>query len=565
MSPVLSVEDLRIESLSGLAVVDAVSLDVRAGEAFGLVGESGSGKTTTALAVLGWVRPGLRLVRGSIKVDGEEVLGRRERDLRRLRGRLVAYVPQNAGAALNPSLRVGRQIVEVLRHRTKNRGRNVVGDVLELVNLPGDRKFQRRFPHQLSGGQLQRLALGVALAARPKVLVLDEPTTGLDVVTQQLVLDEVDRIRAELGVAIVSISHDLALVAARTDRLAVMMGGKVVERGPSRLLLAKPADDYTKALVDAVPDPRRIRHAGPSAAPPLNGAIGKHVNGVSAPSPAERPLLTVEQLRAIHKTRHGTVVAAEDVSFAVERGGCLALVGESGSGKTTIARCVVGLHKPENGSIRLDDAALAAIAPKRTLQQRRRIQIVFQDPFDSLNPRTSVHDAIARPVRKLGGFTRVDANGEVSRLLERVRLPARLAAAYPTELSGGECQRVAIARALAAKPELLVCDEITSALDTSVQASVLELIEELRADLGLALLFISHDLGVVASVADRVVVLERGIACEHGAAVDVLTSPSHPYTQKLLGAAPSLSAALAAGERADALSISASSPAPRPT
>jgi peptide/nickel transport system ATP-binding protein len=530
----------------GLPVVDNVSFEVHAGEAFGLVGESGSGKTTTALAVLGWVRPGLRLVHGSVRIGGEEIVGRKESDLRSRRGRLVAYVPQSAGAALNPSFRVERQITEILRHRTDNPDRSAVGEILELVNLPRDRTFQRRFAHQLSGGQLQRLGLAVALAARPKVLVLDEPTTGLDVVTQQVVLDEVDRIRAETGIAMISISHDLGLVAARTDRLAVMSAGRIVEQGPSRKVLAHPADDYTRELVDAVPDPRRIRHVVVPVSPRANGAMTSASTATAGSAvPNGTLVLAVNGLRATHRTRHGAIVAADDVSFSVERGGCLALVGESGSGKTTIARCVVGLHKPERGSIQLDDETLAQVAAKRTLEQRRRIQIVFQDPFDSLNPRMSVRESIARPLRKLAGLTRAHAHAEVDRLLERVRLPRRLAAAYPGELSGGECQRVAIARALAAKPEILVCDEVTSALDTSVQASVLELIEGLRSDLGLALLFISHDLGVVASIADRIIVLERGVACEHGTAQSVLTEPSHAYTQKLLSAAPSLSAALA--------------------
>ena len=534
MSALLVVEELRVETLSGRPIVDGVTFDVKAGEGFGLVGESGSGKTSTALAVLGWFRPGLAYAHGSVEIDGDELLGRPERELRRLRGRLVAYVPQSAAAALNPSFRVGRQLTEVLRHRSDESGATV-GQLLELVNLPSGRAFQRRFPHQLSGGQLQRLGLAVALASRPKVLVLDEPTTGLDVVTQQLVLDEVDRIRRETGVAMISISHDLGLVAARTDRLAVMLSGRIVEQGPSRDVLGRPSHRYTRALVEAVPDPGKVRQAPSRPATPSRSA-----------DPPATPILTVEALRALHRTRHGVVVAADDVGFGVERGGCLALVGESGSGKTTIARCVVGLHKPERGTISLEGETLRPVAAKRTREQRRRIQIVFQDPFDSLNPRMSVREAVARPLRQLLGLSRGEAHAEVGSLLERVRLPSRLVHAYPAELSGGECQRVAIARSLAARPDVLVCDEITSSLDASVQASVLELIESLRAELGLTLLFISHDLGVVAAVADRVVVLERGVACEHGPAEAVLTSPSHPYTRRLLKAAPSLSAALAA-------------------
>ena len=532
----IAVKDLRIENLAGHPVVDGISFEIRPGEAFGLVGESGSGKTTAALAVLGWIRPGLRLMRGSVRVDGEEMLGRSESDVRGRRGKLVAYVPQSAAAALNPSLRVGRQIAEMLRHLSKDERVERIKGALELASLPSDERFQRRFPHQLSGGQQQRLGIAVALACRPKALILDEPTTGLDVITQELVLDEVDRIRAELGISMIKISHDLALVARRTDHLAVMLLGEIVDLGPSRDVLGKSKHKYTRALVDAVPDPRLTRHRDlPSASNGIPLSIGEK---------RPPPLLSVEELRATHRTRHGTVVAADGVSFAVQHGGCLAIVGESGSGKTTIARCVAGLHQMESGSIRLDGVQLRQVAPKRTREQRRRIQIVFQDPLDSLNPRRSVRDSITRPLQLLREFSRKSAESRVDDLLERVRLPKRLGDAYPVQLSGGECQRVAIARALAADPELLVCDEITSSLDTSVQASVLALIEDLRSDLGLSLLFISHDLGVVATVADDVLVLERGIVCEYGPAERLLAAPTHHYTQRLLASAPSLSASL---------------------
>ena len=585
-TPLLTADGLSVRLTTGPAIVDDVSLRLHAGEILALVGESGSGKTTTALALLGATPPAAYLAAGSVAVAGESLLGRTERDLRRLRGRLVSYVAQEPGSALNPALRIGRQIAEIVAVHAPHLDRAaVVARALERVGLPSDRAFQRRYPHQLSGGQQQRVCIAQALVLEPPFLVLDEPTTGLDVVTQAGLLDEIRRLRDSTGVGIVYVTHDLAAVASLADRLAVMYAGRIVEEGPTAAVLAAPAHPYTAGLVASVPDPAAPRKligipgvaAGVAERPSGCAFTPRCPQQVAAchtevplrrqvqpghavrcgewtrtpliaaaplltppPTPSTVALLRVEGLRAVHRTRRGLVEAVRDVSFTVALGECLALVGPSGSGKTTIARCLAGLHHPCAGVIRWQDEALAATARQRTQEQRGRIQLVFQNPSDSLNPRQPVGAAIARPARLLHGETKTAAGAHVAQLLERVRLPAAIADRYAGELSGGEQQRVALARALAARPQLLICDEITSALDVSVQAAVLDLLAELRADLGLAILFISHDLGVVAHVADRVVVLHDGAVTEAGPVRDVLDRPRTPDAQRLVAAAPRL-------------------------
>lgn len=585
--PALSVTDLRVELDSGTAVVEELSLSVTPGEIVGLVGESGSGKTTTALALLGYTRPGVRISRGNVQVAGRTIDGRKEAAARRLRGSVVSYVPQDPGNALNPALRIRSAIQDMLDEHADRRPENATVDrALENVHLPALPEFTRRFPHQLSGGQQQRVTIALALVCEPPVVVLDEPTTGLDVITQARVLDEIERLRSELQLAMVYVSHNLAVVARIADRIAVMYAGRIVEQGPAVEVLTRPRHPYTRGLVASIPD-----HASPRLLRSMPGvAVGlddRPIGCAFAPRcpqrqdrcerempqlekiepsrlvrcfewrstpPLERespqrlvprvavgtPLLSVEDLHAEYAGRHERTVAAKGVGFTVEPGACVALVGESGSGKTTIARCIAGLHEPESGVIRLHGAPLPGKASRRSIEARRRVQIVFQNPYDSLNPRHRVADAIARPARLLRKLSRSEAESEVVRLLERVRLPSRLARRFPGELSGGERQRVAIARALAANPELIVCDEITSALDVSVQAAVLEVLSELRTDLGLALLYISHDLGVVASIADRVIVLEQGVVREEGPVAAILSAPRHPYTRRLLDAAPAL-------------------------
>jgi oligopeptide/dipeptide ABC transporter ATP-binding protein len=587
-APVVRVDDLSIHLQTGEPVVEGVTFHVNPGEIVGLVGESGSGKTTTALSLLGYTRPGVVIERGTVEVGGESVLGRDRRSLRGLRGKTVSYVPQDPGGSLNPSMRVGDAIMDVLRaHRSGARSDESVRSALERVELGSDPRFAHRYPHQLSGGQQQRVTIAMACVCDPPVAVLDEPTTGLDVLTQDRILAELRRLRDEDGMAMVYVTHDLAVVSQMADRIVVMYAGRIVENGPAAEVIERPRHPYTRALVEAIPDfrhPRALRgiagvsvgvgdwpsgcafaprcaHQQPrcqEALPELEETVpGHHVRCMrwmeldlhEADRGGDRdrrdvaaapPLLAVSGLEARYRSSRSARPAVDAVSFTVEPGRCVALVGESGSGKTTIGRCIAGLHVPAAGTISFDGVPIAGAARKRPLEVRRRIQIVFQNPFESLNPRQRVRTAIVRPLRVLRRLDRAAAEREVGELLERVKLPARLADRFPVELSGGERQRVAIARALAARPDLLICDEVTSALDVSVQAAVLELLQELQRELHLSMLFITHNLGVVACIADTVLVLDQGSLCESGAVADVLASPSHDYTRRLLAAAPCL-------------------------
>ncbi|BBJ41344.1 putative oligopeptide ABC transporter, ATP-binding protein [Streptomyces antimycoticus] len=536
-TPIVSVEALSVAYRSGgreVPVVDEVSLEVRPGRTLALVGESGSGKSTVAATLLGHLRHGSRLTGGRVAVEGRDVFALPARELRRLRGGTVAMVSQNAGHALTPSMRIGRQIAEA-------GGEVPVTDLLEQVRLPHPRELARRYPHELSGGQQQRVAIAMAIAARPKVLVLDEPTTGLDVITQRGVLDLVGALREELGLAAVLVSHDLGVVAHMADEVCVLRAGRVVEAAPTRRLFAAPADPYTRRLLASVP---RIADAGLA----LVGEDGTREIRPKAEVPAD----AAEALDVREVTiDYGTSRAVDGVSFSVRRGEVLALVGESGSGKSTIAWSLAGLRGLSAGTMRaassgaLGGAAgsaaggdLGAPARRRPLALRRTVQLVFQNADTSLNPRRSVGDAIRRPLRFFGSAgSRGEAASRARRLIADVRLDPDFADRLPAQLSGGQRQRIGIARALAGEPEVLIADEITTALDVSVQADVLRLLDDLRRERELACLFISHDLAVVRGIADRVVVLRHGVVVEEGPTDAVFERPGHPYTRALMGAA----------------------------
>jgi peptide/nickel transport system ATP-binding protein len=586
----LAVSGLRVNLTSGAPIVEDIDLYAAPREILGLVGESGSGKTTTALAMLGYTRPGVRITAGEVRIADQPIDLSDELSARSSRARLAAYVPQDPANSLNPAQRIRASILDTLRaHGAGGEAPESVESVLSSVHLPASEPFSRRYPHELSGGQQQRVTIGMALGGGRAAVLLDEPTTGLDVVTQKKIIEELARLRAAHSMAMVYVSHDLAVVAALADRIAVMYAGRVVEEGLTSQVLASPRHPYTVGLVASVPDhlrprrlaampgvaagvetrsrgcafaprcPQRVEHCERSV-PPLEDIRPRHrvrcfeaartpsleLEGLPAlqerPRPGPKALLRVEHLVAGHGPRHAQPVV-RDVSFTVAARECLAIIGESGSGKTTIARCVAGLHEPRSGEISFDGDALPAKARNRPRAALRRIQIVFQNPYESLNPRHSVADALARPMRLLLSASRRDADREVEALLELVRLPASVARRLPRELSGGERQRVAIARALAAKPDLLICDEITSALDVSVQAAVLSILEELRNELSLAMLFITHNLGVVATVADRVLVLENGEICETGSVAEIIQAPRAEYTRTLVGAAPRMDGA----------------------
>ncbi|MFF0163870.1 dipeptide ABC transporter ATP-binding protein [Streptomyces sp. NPDC005263] len=524
MTPLVSVNSLSVAYRSGgrqIPVVHEVSLEAAAGQTLALVGESGSGKSTLAAALLGHLRHGSHVTGGSVAVDGRDVFALSAPELRRLRGRTVAMVAQNAGQALTPSMRVGRQIAEA-------GGDIPVTDLLAQVRLPRPAELARRYPHELSGGQQQRVALAMAIAARPKVLVLDEPTTGLDVVTQRGVLDLIAALRDELGLAAVLVSHDLGVVAHLADEVCVLKSGRVVESAPTRRLFATPREPYTKRLLASVP---RLDDAGLA----LVRETGEREIRPRAVVPEDAPVTVSARDVTVD---YGSSRAVHGVSFEVRRGEVLALVGESGSGKSTLAWTLAGLRTPSGGAMAHESGDLARPAQRRPMSLRRRVQLVFQNADTSLNPRRSVGDAIRRPLRFFGTASgRADSAERARRIIADVRLDPALADRLPAQLSGGQRQRIGIARALAGEPDVLIADEITTALDVSVQADVLRLVDDLRRERDLACLFISHDLAVVRGIADRVVVLRGGVVVEEGPTEAVFSDPRHPYTRQLMAAA----------------------------
>jgi peptide/nickel transport system ATP-binding protein len=591
-APVVQVSDLRVE-LAGLGVdiVDEIALQIHSGEVLGLVGESGSGKTTVGMALLGHVRRGGRVGGGAIAVDGRDLSALGGDELRRLRGGIVSYIPQDPGTALNPALRIGTQLAEVLEAHvpgwTDDERRERVREALGEVALPTDDVFLRRYPHQLSGGQQQRVAIAMAFANRPKVIVCDEPTTGLDVTTQARVLETVRDLCRSHQVAALYVTHDLAVVAELADRVAVMYAGRIVESGPREAIFSAPRHPYTRRLLRAVPDiagkrtvvgiPGRAALPGSrpegcffhprcpladdesrSAFPPVTDLGGghtvrcfHHAEAVQRAEPegagqlgpravGEELVLTVRDLDAHYGASH----ALFRIELDVHRQECLALVGESGSGKTTLARSVSGLHSDYTGQVRLRDDPLPQSARRRSREARKEIQYIFQNPYASLNPRRTIGQTIGRQLQLFYPGSRADTGKRVAECLERVALSSSAASRFPDQLSGGERQRVAIARALAAQPSVLICDEVTSALDVSVQAAIIELLGQLRRDMGLSMLFITHDLALIRTIADRVAVMNEGRIVEQGTVDTILTAPTAEYTRELLANTPSIEVAL---------------------
>ncbi|WP_111721067.1 ABC transporter ATP-binding protein [Homoserinimonas sp. OAct 916] len=582
----LSLDDITVTTRSGDSIVQNVSIDIPAGSIVGIVGESGAGKSTVALSTLGYEQAGTAISSGRMHLGDREVTFPAKAFVSDIRGKRIAYVPQEPAVSLNPSTRVAASLISMRRLHGMDADISYIRQILRSVHLPSDPGFLRRYPHQLSGGQQQRLCLALGLACEPEVLVLDEITTGLDVVTQEAILDEVRRLATERQIGVIYITHDLAVVAELADRLVVMYAGEIVESGPTSEVIRRPAHPYTKALIEAAPShrrPSRVRpldgivpaiDARPSGCffaprcplateicrtehPELGDLSDKHsvrcfhtekVEPVLEPQLREtgilvedpKVLLAIDELTASHKTKNGRLTVAESISLQITEGECVALVGESGSGKTTIARSIIGLHTFDSGTVSLGGEPINPAVRSRTRDQRRRMQFIFQNPRGSLNPKQTIQEIVTRPLTQLRGLGRVDAEREFFSLLDEVRLPTSTAGKLPRELSGGERQRIGIARALAAQPDLLICDEVTSSLDVSVQAAVLELLRELGRDRGLGMLFITHDLGVVASIAHEVLVLLKGRICERGSVSDVLSKPSHDYTKSLLFSAPSL-------------------------
>lgn len=512
---------LRVEGLtvigrpSDVEIISDVSLTVNRGEILGLVGESGSGKTTLGLSLLRHLKRATQITEGRVWVGERELASLNEQQVRNLRGRAVAYIPQSPASALNPALRLGTQLTEALHDDTSTSDQVAerVREVLREVALPDDPAFLRRYPHQLSGGQQQRVAIAMAFVGRPDLIVLDEPTTGLDVTTQAHVLETIKAMTREYGTAGVYISHDMAVVADLADDIAVMYQGELVEHGRTEQVLSAPRHEYTRRLLMAVPLLRTSGHIEP------------------APR-TEEPLLRIFELSA----GYGRTRVLEGIDLSVSRGECVALLGESGSGKTTLSRSVAGLHHQFEGGLVFDGQALAGTSYRRTAEQRRRIQYVFQNPYEALNPRKRVRDQILGPYRHLVGRPD-DPDLVVAQALERAALPASYGERFPEQLSGGERQRVCIARAVATRPDLLVCDEITSALDVSVQAEIVKLLRSLQDD-GMALLFVTHNIALVSNIADRVAVLNKGRIVEYGPVGQVMSAPEHEYTRALIADTP---------------------------
>ncbi|NDL58727.1 ABC transporter ATP-binding protein [Phytoactinopolyspora mesophila] len=504
MTGILAVDGLTITAADGTPVLTDVSCRLRAGVRLAVVGQSGAGKTTLALAALGVLRPGLRLVTGTVRLTGHDVFSHTEKARRRLRRQSTAWLGQDPAATLTPTMPVARQIAELLDDPSDDE----ITERLRSAMLPTDPEFQRRLPGQLSGGQQRRVALARAMAGRPRLVVLDEPTAGLDPVTSHAIMAELDRLHNEFGFALLVVTHDPVL-AERCDEQLVL--------GPQ-----------PRSHVAAQEEPPTAPAPSPPVAP-STPRQGRDAATLSAPPGAA---LRVDNLHAAYGAR----ATLHGVSFDARRGECVAIVGTSGSGKSTLARTVAGLHPPSGGRIEVNGDDAAPLARDRTREQRAAVQLIPQDPYGALHPRRSALASVIRPIRVLHNETRHAAAAIATELLDRVGIDAALSRRRPDEMSGGQRQRVVIARALAARPTVLICDEITSALDATVAGSVMETIARLRAELDLTVLFITHEMDLVRRIGDRVVVIDDGRVREYGTVTDIFTAPRHPATASLLNA-----------------------------
>jgi peptide/nickel transport system ATP-binding protein len=537
--PVLSISGLAVAFRTGSELVTAISdinIDVAAGETVAVVGESGSGKSTTAAAVNRLLPENGVITAGSIRFDGRELTELTENAMVTLRGAGIGLVPQDPMSNLNPLMRVGDQIGEALEVHGRTTGDATdarVVELLEMVGITDAANRARQYPHEFSGGMRQRVLIAMGLACKPRLLIADEPTSALDVTVQRRILDQLDELTDDLGTAVFLITHDLALAAERADRIVVMFRGRIVEEGTSDEVLGNPQHEYTKQLLAAAPSLASRRDALPKR----------------QAAASETPFVEVRELRkefALRSPKPGepqSFTAVDGVSFAIRRGTTVSIVGESGSGKSTTANMVLGLEDVTDGSILFDGLDLTTLRRKELFALRRRVQPVFQNPYASLDPRYTVEQSIAEPLRVHRIGTPATRHARVLELLEQVALPAAMAERLPHELSGGQRQRVAIARALALEPELVVLDEAVSALDVLVQAQILDLLADLQKRLGLSYLFISHDLAVVRMISDEVHVMQRGVIVESGTPERIFDDPQHPYTKELLAAIPGASLA----------------------
>ena len=513
----LSIADLKVEAETDdgwQPIVNGVSLPLRKGEVLGLIGESGAGKSTIGLAAMGFTRPGCRIAGGTVTFDGIDLLKLPPAQLRAMRGTRIAYVAQSAALSFNPAHRIMDQTIEtaVLDMGVPRRqARQDALDLFRQLQLPDPERLAERYPHQVSGGQLQRAMTAMAMTCRPDLIVFDEPTTALDVTTQVEVLAAIRKAVQQHGTAAIYITHDLAVVSQMADRILVLRHGSEVEEAPTRQMLAAPREDYTKSLWS-------VRHLHKPAAP------------------RDDVILDMRNVDAAY----GKFKVLDDITLSVPRGRTLAVVGESGSGKSTLARVVSGLLRPEKGEVLFKGATLPPVVEKRSREQLRQIQLVYQSADTALNPRQRVGDLVGRRLELYFGMKGREKERRIGELLDQVELGAHHIGRFPAELSGGQKQRVSIARALAAKPDLMICDEITSALDQIIQGEILKLLMQLQRETGVSYLFITHDIATVRAIADEVVVMNRGKIVQQGPKDTVLSPPYPPYTGRLLDSVPEI-------------------------
>ena len=582
-----------------ISILKNISTSINQGETVGIVGESGSGKSTLALAMMGYVKQGLFTISGECMFHSNNLLEMSNKELENIRGRKIAMIPQNAGQSLTPNLKIGYQIDEALRLHTdlKQAERDEkISELLNKVRLPSPETMAQRYPHELSGGQQQRVAVAMALAGSPELLLLDEPTTGLDVTTQAHVLELLNLIAKDTGTSMVYVSHDLGAIAQVSDRVIVMYSGEIVLDGPVRSILKNPIHPYTFGLLKSIPKltspglPNSMSGSQPQPGSIKNGcSFYERCEFADDNCKANSPILEfIENLNtSVRCFKHNELLnlnksdsqyvksiknkilkneildlsnvsisyakqkfleqllnkinddnpTVKDININIDKGETLALVGESGSGKSTILQSIAGLLKTKDGNIKFDkDKILSNDLRQRDSTFLRAIQLIFQNPDESLNPNHTVEEIISQPLRLYFGLKEQDLKEKIIEVLDKVRLGEFYLTRYPRQLSGGEKQRVAVARAFAAKPDIILCDEVTSALDVSVQAAVLNLLQELKEDFGTTYIFVSHDLAVVRAISDRVAVLYQGRLCEIGPSKNVYKFPSHPYTEVLLGA-----------------------------
>ncbi len=534
MQALLEIDRLKIDARKDdgglLPIVKGVSFNVQRGEVVALIGESGSGKTTIALSILGYTKPGLEFTGGEVRLDGQDVISMPPEEKRQLRGQRVAYLAQSAAATFNPALTIGEQVTEsVILHGQMNQdeANQRAESLYRTLELPDPERLGKRYPHQVSGGQLQRLMAAMALCGKPDLLVLDEPTTALDVTTQIEVLKAFKEVIRQEGSAAIYVTHDLSVVAQIADHIVVLYAGNIQEQGTAEHIINRPGHVYTRRLMAAV---RPTPEAGQG-------------DEVSTKHQRDDPALEVKNITAGYGRRSdGTpsVVVLRNVNMAIERGHTVGVIGESGCGKSTLARVMSGLLPASEGEVLLDGESLQPDLKNRSRDQLHKVQFVFQMADTALNPRQRIDHIIGRPLEFYFGLKGKEKRKRIDELLHKVELPQEFAGRYPEELSGGQKQRVNLARALAASPEVLLCDEIISGLDSIVGANVIELLKRLRKQTGMSFVFISHDLSTIASFADEIVVLYAGRVVEQGPTDRVLSPPYHPYTRLLISSVPEM-------------------------